>query len=194
MRKWVFVYGQRYLPATCAKLLVELRTKNPEIEIRSWCFDDLMNFGLALPLERLSIVCGTGLQGHKLQDATIDALDQLIAEHRKVPKEQAAEQEAQSNQPTLEQALDDIAANDREIRRRILGYCMWLEPMSKERASDLIQVHGLDIGAIEPNLERLVQMGLVRVTASHILPLNKAICGEAAEIYSDEFIAKLEVL
>jgi hypothetical protein len=194
MRKWVFVYGQRDLPATCAKLLVELRAKNPEIEIRSWCFDDLMNFGLALPLERLGSVCGTGLQGNKLHDAIIDAMDQLVAEHRKVPKEQPAEQKALSNQPTLEQALDDIEANDREIRRRILGYCMWLEPMSKARASDLIKEHGLDGEAIEPNLERLVQMGLVRVTALHILPLNKAICGEAAEIYADEFIAKLEVL
>ncbi len=194
MARWVFVYGQRDLPATCAKLLLDLRTQNHGVEIKSWCFDDLLHFGMALPLDRLSLVCGTGLQGHMFQDATIEALDQLVAEHRKVPKEQPPGFVGTSNQPSLEQALDDIAANDREIRRRILGYCMWLEPMSKERASDLILEHELDVEAIEPNLERLVQMGFVRVTASHILPLNKAICGEAAEIYADEFIAKLEVL
>lgn len=194
MSKWVFVYGQRDLPATCAKLMVELRAQNQGIEIKSWCFDDLLSFGMALPPERLSIVCGMGLQGHTFQDATIEALDQLVAEHRKMPKEQFAGPIGPSNQPTLEQALDDIEADDREIRRRILGYCMWFEPMSKERASALILEHKLDVEAIEPNLNRLVQMELVHVTASHILPLNKAVCGEAAEIYADEFIAKLEVM
>lgn len=194
MVKWIFVYGQRDLPATCAKLMLDLRAQNQGVEIKSWCHDDLLRFGMALPPERLSIVCGTGLKEHSFQEATIEALDQLVAEHRKMPKVQPAGLIETSNQPSLELALDDIEASDREIRRRILGYCMWLEPMSKERAADLIRDHKLDVRAIEPNLDRLAQMGLVRVTALHILPLNKAVCGEAAEIYADEFIAKLEVL
>ena len=194
MTKWVFVYGQRELPAACGKLLNELRGQNQTIEIRCWCHDDLLRFAMALEPDRLNAICGLGLDDHKFDDAIMEALDELVSEHKKLPKEQGNAEAVISNQPTLEQALDDIAANDREIRRRILGYSMWLEPMPKERASDLIHEHELDVEAIEPNLERLVQMGLVRVTSSHILPLNKAICGEAAEIYSDEFIAKLEVL
>lgn len=194
MKKWVFVYGQRKLPAACGKLLNELRGQHQTIEIKCWCHDDLLRFAMKLEPDRLNAICGIGLDGHEFHDAIIDALEPLVLERRKPLKEQDIAEVAVSNGPSLEQALDDIAANDREIRRRILGYCMWLEPMSKERASDLIQEHGLDVEAIEANLERLVQMGLVRVTASHILPLNKTICGEAAEIYADEFIAKLEVI
>lgn len=194
MTKWVFVYGQRELPAACGKLLNELRGQNQTIEIRCWCHDDLLRFAMALEPDRLNAICGLGLDGHEFDDAIIEALEPLVLERRKPLKEQGIAEAAVSNEPSLEQALDDIGASDREVRRRILGYCMWLDPMSKERASDLILEHKLDVAAIEPNLERLVQMGLVRVTASHILPLNKAICGEAAEIYADEFIAKLEVL
>lgn len=194
MAKWVFVYGQRDLPAACAKLMIEMRDQNQDVEIKSWCFDDLLRFGAELPADRLSSVCGTGFKGHEFEDATIDALDQLVAERRKAVANQPVVRAVLSNKPTLEHVLDDIGANDREIRRRILGYCMWLEPMSKERASDLIVEQKLDVEAIEPNLKRLVQMGLVKVTASHILPVNRAICSEAAEIYADEFIAKLEVL
>lgn len=193
MAKWVFVYNQRDLPATCGKLLGELREKNPDIEINCWCLDDLLGFAMALSPERLSIVCGIGLHGHKFQDATIKALDELVAEHKK-PTIQDGGSASPTNQPTLEQALDNIEVQDREIRRRILGYSMWLEPMSKEQANEMIVEAGLDVSALDPNMERLAQMGLIRVTGSHVLPVNKRICNEAAEIFTDKFIARLEVL
>ncbi len=193
MAKWVFVYNQRDLPATCGKLLGELREKNTSIEIYCWCLDDLLSFAMALSPERLSIVCGTGLRGLRFQDATIKAFDELVAEHKRPPI-QDGDSTSPTNQPTLEQALDDIEVQDREVRRRILGYSMWLEPMSKEQAYEIVADLGLEVAAIEPNAERLAQMGLVRVTASHILPINIRVCNEAAETFADEFIGRLEVL
>jgi hypothetical protein len=193
MEKWIFVYNQRDLPAACGKLLVELRNQNPCIEINCWCADDLLRFAMALSPERLSIVCGIGLRDHKFQNATIEALDEFVAQHKRPPNQDSSPATL-TNQPTLEQALDDIEAQDREIRRRILGYSMWLDPMSREQANETIAKLGLDVNAINPNVERLAQMGLVRVTASHILPVNLRVCNEAAETFADEFIGRLEVL
>jgi hypothetical protein len=193
MAKWVFVYNQRDLPATCGKLLGELREKNPDIGINCWCFDDLFGFAMALSPDRLSILCGIGLRGHKFQAATMKALEEHVAEHKNPPI-QGGGPASLTNQPTLEQALDEIEVQDREIRRRILGFSMWLEPMSKVQACEIVADLGLDVNAIEPNAERLGHMGLVRVTASHILPVNLRVCNEAAETFADEFIGRLESL
>ncbi|MEM8796519.1 MAG: hypothetical protein AAGE61_13200 [Pseudomonadota bacterium] len=193
MAKWVFVYNQRDLPATCGKLLGELREKNPDIEVNCWCLDDLLGFAMNLSPERLSIVCGIGLRDHRFQDATLKALDEFVAEN-KSPSSQENGSASQTNQPTLKQALDDIAAQDREIRRRLLGYSMWLEPMSKQQAYNIVADLGLNVASIDPNAKRLAQMGLVRVTGSHILPVNLRVCNEAAETFADEFIGRLEVL
>lgn len=194
MLKWVFVFNQRELWTTCNVLLGDLREKHPGIEIRAWCRNDLLNMAMELSPHRLRKICKLSSQDHEFDDAVIDQFERIVADHksRKPPLE--APVETLTNQPSLEQVLDDIEAGDREIRRRILGYSMWLDPMSKEQLNDLIAECGLDVSAIAANVERLAQMGLIKVTASHILPLNIAICSEAAEAYADQFLAKLEAL
>jgi len=138
MEKWIFVYNEPELWAPCHKLIDSFREQHPEIIIRSWCHDDLLRFALELPNDQLARICGIGFQDQKFDGIIFEHFEKFVAEHKNPETNTGNEAVALCNRPTLEQALDDLQANDREVRRRILGYSMWLEPMSKEQALEIL--------------------------------------------------------
>ncbi len=189
MNKWVFVYNQRELPAASGKLLGDLREQNPGIQINAWLHDDFLKFAMGLSPESRAIVFPMLLADHEVSRDELEAMSDFVRERTALG--QSGTQEMATNQVTLEQALNALSAEDREVRMRILGYCKWLDPLPLERGRDLLMEKGYSEDVIAGSLSRLQGEGLIKLTRLHILPVNKRVCAEAAGLLSDEFIALL---
>ena len=189
MSKWVFVYNQRELPAASGKLLGDLREQNPVIQINAWLHDDLLKFALGMSPESRAIVFPMLLANHEVSKETLEAISDFVRERTALGRSDI--QELPTNHVTLEQALDALSVEDREVRMRILGYCKWLDPLPVERGKELLTEKGYSEEVIVSNLSRLEGEGLIKLTLLHILPVDKRMCAEAAGLLSDEFIALL---
>lgn len=182
MEKWVFVHNQDALPASCGALLNELRRKNNKVEIECWLRDDVLEFMMQLDPNKLATVFPELL--------SVDT-EMLSKERDAVADLTAVDVVPKGGTERLDEALDALGADDVDIRRRILGSCVWLDPIPISRAISLLEEKGYDANAISSNLDRLENEGLVQVTSEHILPKDLEICQEAASYLSDEFIELL---
>ena len=78
IKKWIFVYNQRELPAGCGKLIGDIREQNPKIKINVWLRDDVQQFALRLSPESLATLF-PGMQGdHEVSDITLEALNEFL--------------------------------------------------------------------------------------------------------------------
>lgn len=75
-----------------------------------------------------------------------------------------------SNNGALEDALEGFAQEDRDIRRRFLGYTLWFAPdANKIELYELLErFHPR--AAIENNAQRLCEAGMLHDTGNHYLP------------------------
>ena len=192
MTRWVFVYNQRELPAASGKLIDNLRVQNPGVDIKVCLRDDIHGFALRLTPEQLAIVL-PGLQGdHKISEIMLQAINDLVSERAAASDvAMVGTHPAHTNQVTLDQALGALGDDDRAIRQRILGYCKWFDPLTIQQGISLLADRGFAEGAVFTNIERLNQIGMVKVTSLHILPQDERICMEAANSLADEFIELL---
>ena len=187
LKKWVFVHNLHELPAGCGDLLKDLRRDNNEIELRCWLLQDIPEFILRLDPNKLAIVfpelLSVGEEDvSKQRSSDVSVVADLAAS-------QAPNNEGGTDR--LDQVLVDLGVDDIDIRRRILGSCVWLDPMPIVRGFNLLKERGYDDPAIDSNLHRLKSEGFVQVTSSHILPKDREVCQEAANILADEFIELL---
>lgn len=102
------------------------------------------------------------------------------------------EPQHQLNRLALDAALDNLGEDDRDVRRRLLGYSRWYEPASKAEVFEKLTVFGHDQGLVETNAQRLHEADLIQITENHYLPLNEEICQQAAESLKAEFLQELE--
>lgn len=192
MRRWVFVHNQRGgLPATAEMLILELRDSHPEVMFESWTPDYLIQQILNLPDHQLSPLFPHLPAGQELSQATRALLAKLA-------KSDAAAISGPQNETNfanrlrLDEVLDDLAATDQDLRRRLLGYSRWYDPAGKAMIDDKLLNLGHTKESVENNALRLHEIGLMQVTENHYLPLDNAICDEAAESLIDEFLSELE--
>lgn len=192
MSKWVFVFNQKELNATAGLLLVKLRQDHPAVEIRTWLREDLFRLILALPDESLKILFPELLQDYRFDPSTEESLKKYVDGLNVPTPEKLHGQETGHNRGELHELLDSLSADDREIRRRLLGYSVWLSPLSKLSASQKLRELGYSEAAISSNLTRISQEGIVKITKFHILPVNRKICQYAADTLIDEFTESLD--
>ena len=192
MSKWVFVFNQRELNATAGALLVKLRQDHPDIEIRVCLRDDLFRQISELSDERLQLLFPEMLRDHKFDPETEERLLEYADDLRAQTPATQNEQSIGHNQAALNEFLDALSTEDREIRRRILGYSVWLSPLSKANAMQKIAGLGHSEAAILSCIERISQERVIRLTKSHILPLDQTVCQQAAETLIDEFTESLD--
>ena len=100
----------------------------------------------------------------------------------------------QTNYNRLSEFNDTLNAVDSEIRTRILGSSIWLDPLPTERCISLLTDKGYHGRSISSSLEQLKSIGAVQLTSSHILPKDLELCQEAADVIADEFIDLLGTL
>ena len=98
---------------------------------------------------------------------------------------------SEEKQDTLTPMLADFGDIDQEVRRRVLGYSRWYEPVSKAEVFEKLAVFGHDQGLIETNAQRLHEADLIQITENHYLPLNEEICQQAADSLLDEILQAL---
>lgn len=193
MKSWVFVYNQPRLYPTNGTLVQELRKENPEITIRVWQQDDLMDFVLKLGASDLGKLLPGWQRGIDIGDPIMKAMTEMVGANT-VATPVPLINKLPTNHSSLNTTLDRISEVDREIRARLLGYSVWLDPLETQRACDLLSKKGYVAERIELNLRTLNQEGLLKLTANHILPMNTQVCDEAADEVAEEFLALLEEL
>ena len=103
-----------------------------------------------------------------------------------------AEPQNELNRPALDDALDHLGEDDRDVRRRLLGYSRWYDPAEKTVIFEKLAEFGYSRELVESNTRRLVDSDLIKITENHYLPLNQEICQQAAETMMDEFLSELE--
>jgi pyrimidine deaminase RibD-like protein len=102
------------------------------------------------------------------------------------------EPQHQLNRPALDAALDNLDEDDRDVRRRLLGYSRWYDPANKAEIFEKLAGFGHEQDIVENNARRLHDADLIRITANYYLPLNEEICQQAAESLMPELLAELE--
>jgi len=144
MQKWVFVHNQNGgLPAEAGKLVEDLRQGHPTLTIEIWTPDDLIQQLLELSDSDLGYLFPAYVRNQNFSEATRDVLEQFAKKNRAATPGIDAEQQNQSNRLTLDDALDNLDEDDREIRRRILGYARWYDPANKAEIFEKMVGFGL---------------------------------------------------
>jgi hypothetical protein len=190
MSKWCFVHNSREgLHPTSNMLLAELRDQNPDIEIKSWGPDGIINEARANPAV-LENLFPEVLKDSQLDRATEDAL-MAFAELIRDRRNSEFEQDVVSNQIRLAGLLDQLAGADKDIRLRVLALCMWFDPIPLEQVKSELMEREYSESVILTNVDRLCEEGMIIATSNHLLPLNTQVCQEAADELFDEFSERL---
>lgn len=97
------------------------------------------------------------------------------------------------NGGALEATLDGLAQEDRDIRRRILGYTLWFAPDAPKTELYELLERFHPRATIESNTQRLCESGLLHDTGNYYLPdlLNedhKLACQQAMASVQEEII------
>ena len=193
IRKWVFVHNHKGgFPSTVNMLIAELREAHQNITIETWTPHDLMQLLLELPESDLGALFPTLVKDQNFADATLKFMDEIVKENRATAPEIDVEPQNQLNRLTLDDALDDLDEDDRDVRRRLLGYSRWYEPASKAEVFEKLAVFGHEPELVENNAQRLRDADLIKITEHHYLPLNDEICQQAADSLMAEFLQELE--
>lgn len=193
MQKWVFVHNQKEgLPATAGMLLTRLRDEYPNITIEPWAPNELIRRLRQLPDNELENLFPELIKELSLDDAIIDMLEDGIKEQRATTLVAAVEPQDRMNRHTLDDALDRFDDDDRDVRRRLLGYSRWYDPAKKAEIYEKLAGFGYERGLVENNAGRLHDASLIKITENHYLPLDEEICQRAAESLMDEFLRELE--
>ncbi len=106
---------------------------------------------------------------------------------------------------TLPEVTDKLTAKlanmqllDAEIRKRILGYTQWFDPITKNQLNELLGLRHYNNGQILTNVERLRDEGLI-VETEHCWMTNNQdpevveICEQAMSVVMTEIIEMLEL-
>ena len=173
-------------------LVLDLREGHPNITIEIWTPDDLIEQLLKLPKSDLGNLFPALISDQNFSKATWEFLEKCTKENRAAAPGIDVEPQHQLNGIALDAALDDLDEDDRDVRRRLLGYSRWLEPASKAEVFEKLAVLGHEPEVVESNAGRLHDADLIQITENHYLPLNEEICQQAAESLMAEFLQELE--
>ncbi len=141
-----------------------------------------------------------GFQPIELINLLIKLKKQEEGSLQDVPEQLTVEEVSSPEARTLTvSALDKLlvtAINDisREVYLRVLGYTHWLDAPAKEVLVSVIAGHGFDPGLISACITILSQpsLTLIKDTGSHILPVDQALCAEAADRIMPEILEALD--
>ena len=127
-----------------------------------------------------------------MSEASLEYLEEYVRENRPLAPGIEVEQQNLLNRRPLDDALDNLDEDDRDVRRRVLGYSRWFDPANKIEVFKRLAVFGHKPELVENNAQRLHEAQLIQITEHHYLPLNEDICQQAAESLMDEFLQELE--
>ncbi|MCI0563124.1 MAG: hypothetical protein MN733_31990 [Nitrososphaera sp.] len=193
IRKWVFVHNHRGgFPSTINMLIAKLREEHDNISIETWSPNHLVQLLLELSESELAGLFPTLVKNQSFNDATWEFLDDIVKENKGAAPGTDVEPQVPSNRLSLDDALDALDRVDREVRRRVLGYCRWYDPASKTEIYERLALFGHQEALVQRNAQRLHDAGLIKITENHYLPLNEEVCQQAAESLMDEFLRDLE--
>ncbi len=193
MQKWVFVHNHKDgLPAEAGMLVLELRDGHPNITIESWTPDDLMQQLLKLPESDLGNLFPFLVRGQNFSEATWEILEKSAKENRAAAPGIDVEPEHQLNSVALDAALDNLDEDDRDVRRRLLGYSRWYDPANKAEIFEKLAGFGHEQELVENNARRLHDADLIQITENHYLPVKEEICQQAAESLMAEILHQLD--
>ncbi|MGR8964975.1 hypothetical protein ACU8MP_29485 (plasmid) [Rhizobium leguminosarum] len=191
MERWIFVHNQKETPARANEAVHQLRQQHPDIDLRIWTSGHLASEVLKLSDGALQNLFGF-IGGQELSDEMKDFLakefDQATAP---VPPQQEAVV-ALINHNGFDDAMDNLGEIDREIRRRLLGYSLWLDPATKVEVNARIEGRGFEAGVIAINAQRLHEAQLINITENHYLPVAAEVCQQAADTLTEEFLLELQ--
>ena len=191
MHKWVFIYNQREIPALCGTLIGDLREANPELEIRVWLRQDVLDFALDIGDEKLNRLFPELLS--ELSEDTLEILkEHFSAKENPIAVSRGLSDTFNTNELTLDQTLEQYEADDREVRIRLLGYSKWFDPLPIEECVALLTERGFAEDIVRAHIHRFQDDGLIQITSHYILPINDRICQQAADQLAHEFIEMLE--
>lgn len=192
LKRWIFVHNQREIPAKAGALLDELRQKFPDITIGNWTVTHFINEVMKLPIAALQSLFPQFPLDQELSPEMEEwYANRLAALKPRSPSIEMAEGPP-PNRNAFDNAMDQLAEIDREIRRRLLGYSRWLDPAAKTQVHERLVGLGYAESAIENNAAVLQESKLIKITQSHYLPDNLDICQKAADTLVDEFLEELE--
>ncbi|MBL6927687.1 MAG: hypothetical protein ISR44_00820 [Rhodospirillales bacterium] len=187
MQKWVFVHNQKGgLPAEAGMFILDLEKQNPNIKLETWTPEHLVQQLLELSASNLGNLFPTQVKGQSFSKATWEYLAKAAK------SEIGVEPQYQLNRLPLDDELDNLDEDDREVRRRLLGYSRWYDPANKIEVFEKLAGLGHGEELVKINAQRLQAADLIQITENHYLPLNKDICQQAAESLMDEFLQELE--
>lgn len=193
MLKWVFVHNHKDgLPAEAAMLISELREAHQDIKIEIWTPNDLIQQILQLPESAVGNLFPTLVADQNFSDATWELLEETAKEKRAVAPGIYVELQHQPNWLNLDETLANLDEDDREVRRRVLGYSRWYDPASKAEIFEKLAGFGHEQELVENNAQRLHDADLIQITENHYIPVNEEICQQAAESLMAEFLQELE--
>ena len=191
MKKWILVHNQRSgLPSKAGMKIVELREAHSEFEINVWGPSEIkrnLNELSGRALANLLI----GIEHvFDFDEDTLETLSQLVQKKGslKVSSEERLEASGDLNIDELNNRLEELGANDREIRRRLLGYSRWYDPADKTMVFEDLKARGYNQNLVETNAQQLEVEKLIIVSDNFYLPKNLEICQQAADTLIDEFI------
>jgi len=191
MKKWVFVHNQKNgLHATAGMKIAELREANSKFEITVWNPIEIKRQLKILSLRSMADLL-TGTEHEFDFDAdTLETLAQLVRLKESLPisSEEKIEASGHQNIDELNDKLEELGANDREVRRRLLGYSRWYDPAEKTMVFEDLKERGYDQNLVETNAQQLEAEELILVSDNYFLPNNMEICQQAADTLLDEFI------
>jgi len=193
MQKWVFVHNHKGgLPTKADMYVLELRDEHPNIKIEIWTPDNLIQLLLDLPNNKLGNLFPHLPSGQNFSKAARESFEKSIKENRVAVPGIDAGPEYQLNRLALDDALDTFGEDDRDVRRRVLGYSRWFEPVNKIEIFKKLAGFGHEQELIENNAQRLREADLIQITENHYLPMNVEICQQAAESLMDEILQNLD--
>ena len=193
MKKWIFVHNHKDgLPSEANIRVMQLRKEHQHIIIEIWTPDDLIRQLLKLPPNDLGILFPTLIKDQKFSAATWALLEECAKENRATASDVDGKPHDRMNRQGLDDALDRFDDDDRDVRRRLLGYSRWYDPATRAEICEKLVAFGYAEELVENNAERLHDAGLIKITENHYLPMNAEICQQAAESLMDEFVRELE--
>ena len=167
MRKWVFVHNHKDgLPAKADMLVLELREGHPNITIEIWSPTNLIQQLIKLSDHDLGILFPTLASGQKFSESTWKLLEEAVKENSTAVAGLVVEPQQELNRLTLDDALDNLDEDDRDVRRRVLGYSRWYEPASKAEIFEKLAGVGHEPELVENNAQRLHDADLIQITGT----------------------------
>lgn len=193
MKKWIFVHNQKQgLPATSGMELIDLRAAHPDVEIEVWGAVELKRQLKDLSPQVLNQLLGGIETNLEFDPITMATLKKLIQDNNAVTTPVEAVVANGQNISKMDEALDNLGEDDADIRRRILGYSLWLDPAEKDDVFKRLKALEYDQDAVENNAQRLEDSSYLVIAKNHYLPKNMEICQQAADSLLNEFMNELE--